>query len=474
MKFTLNRSSLKQAVAGLGKIVSPKCTLPILAGIRFTAGKDSVLLDGTDLDQHATYRAQPVELEGAGTFVVPLTVLKDLTKGKDGEQVGFEADGDNVTLVNPTGSNVVRYPVAGLDPEEWPTNIPTVETMPADGFLQTYRRLLPFASDDSTRYVLNGVYVDVAEKGKCPITMVATDGRRLTACNSMVLPIDKGTIVPTRKFLAWSGLDGEAAVGVRAFKDTAWFGLQIGPWTYATRTVDGTYPNWRQVVPVSLDADGNRVTFTDEDAQALKKILPGFPGHDTQSNAIGLHPCKSGLLTISGRGPDDKKDTVLVLTGGSQLKGKDPTGVDRTFLLEALDAGFRQFTYADSLSPLYAEDGRGGIHVLMPLRLSNDPPKVEAPKTAEAPVTESPADDVSKTEKEEHMPKENDKVQPEPSALDKLTTAYELAKAKIREANQALADVAVAIKDAAREDRQRRAEVENVRAGLAKLQQIKV
>ena len=62
----------------------------------------------------------------------------------------------------------------------------------------------------------------------------------------------------------------------------------------------------------------------------------------------------------------------------------------------------------------------------------------------------------------------------EPTALEKLQASYETAKNKVREAQSALADVAIAIRDAVREDRQRRAEVETVRAGLAKLQSIKV
>ena len=69
------------------------------------------------------------------------------------------------------------------------------------------------------------------------------------------------------------------------------------------------------------------------------------------------------------------------------------------------------------------------------------------------------------------MPPENT---PETTSLEKLQAAYEVAKAKVREASQALADVAYAIKLAAKEDRQRRNEVENVRSGLAKLQAIRV
>jgi len=72
------------------------------------------------------------------------------------------------------------------------------------------------------------------------------------------------------------------------------------------------------------------------------------------------------------------------------------------------------------------------------------------------------------------MPKPEQNKQTQPSALDRVITAYDIARAKVREANQALSEVASAIKDAVKEDKQRRAEVESVRAGLAKLQQIKV
>lgn len=69
---------------------------------------------------------------------------------------------------------------------------------------------------------------------------------------------------------------------------------------------------------------------------------------------------------------------------------------------------------------------------------------------------------------------ENTGKPPEPTALERVLEAYETAKARVREANEALALIASAVKDAVREDKARRQEVESVRSGLAKLQQIKV
>ena len=61
-----------------------------------------------------------------------------------------------------------------------------------------------------------------------------------------------------------------------------------------------------------------------------------------------------------------------------------------------------------------------------------------------------------------------------PGALDRVLEAYELAKSRVREAQDALSMVAAAVKDAVKEDKARRQEVESVRSGLAKLQAIKV
>jgi len=150
------------------------------------------------------------------------------------------------------------------------------------------------------------------------------------------------------------------------------------------------------------------------------------------------------------------------------------------------------------LSPLRSDDNRGGIHVLMPLRLIDEraePQRQEnqvADQPAEAtgaPVPEPSAAPASTAEETPHDAEEagveptkrrrttvTGKAEPttSESALDRAIAACDAARARIREANQALGEATTAVREAVREDKQRRVEVENVRAGLAKLQQIKV
>jgi DNA polymerase III sliding clamp (beta) subunit (PCNA family) len=507
MQITMPRGELKAACGGFTKIVNGKTTLPILGGVRFANNGHGITAQVTDLDQHLRYRFSAAQAQSDGAFVVPLVALKELAKGSDKETVEFETGADNsITVTNHIGSQAIRHPVQGLDPDEWPACPPDVATKPAEGFLETYRRLVPFASTDTSRYVLNSVYVEVADRGEHPVTMVATDGRRLSLWNTMNLPLEKSVIVPTTKFLQWNGLQsGEESLGLRTERPKKEKGkeaelhvlsmtLSVGPWPYDVKAVDGTYPNFRQVVPSDQDA-ANRIVFTDADVAALKKIMPGFPGANTNSAMIALRPGAEGKLVIGGRGADDKDETRLELTGGSRFEGKlQGFGVNAGFLLDALNAGFRTFTAVDELCPLKSEDGRGGTHILMPMRLGTEAVKksepVSTPETgngvAATPEPEAPQGETTTPAQppaaEDHKPKGSRKTMnkenngngttEQGSALDKVLTAVETAKGKLREAASALVEVSDAVKTAHKEGRAQAADLDKARTTLQKLQAI--
>ena len=468
MTLTLTRGELKTAVAGFSKIVNGKShTLPILGCVRFEAGKH-ITAQATDLDQHAHYRFTDSQADGTGVLVIPLQHLKDLAKGADAERIDLQAGADDeITVTNRTGAHVMTQTVTGMPAADWPPCLDEIPVAAADRFLPTYRRCVPFASTDQTRRVLNGIYVDLEGKDNSKATLVATDGRRLTCCNSLTLPLKakNGVIVPVSKFLTWAGLGDDCCIGVGARKTAGWFGLQAGPWTYWVKLVDGTFPNWRQVLPGAGEMD-HQIAFADQDVLAVKKVLPTLPGGD----GVAIVCTADGAVLLTGRNAGDKAETSVALTAGTRYTGKGArVHVNREFLLDALTAGFRNFGFQDTGSPLRSDDGAGGIHVLMPQRTESPvPAQAAAPET---PATPTPAAETPPaTSKEKTMPENT----AEPTALDKMQAAYEIARGKIREASQALTDLAGAIKDAAKEDRARRAEVENVRAGLQKLQAIRV
>ncbi len=499
MKITFPRAELKEAVAGFQKIVNGKSrSVPILGCIRFEAKDGTVTAQATDLDQYLTYTFPQAQSEDSGVFIVPLANLKDLAKGRNEESVEFACAGgkeDPIGVTNHVGEHAVQHNVPGLDPAEWPASPPKPDTRPAAGFLEAFRGMLPFVSNDETRPVLNGVCIEAGADNAC--TLVATDGRRLTCSRPIELPVTRRVVVPASKFLAWSGLGDEARIGLRTDKAekaekvekgtrVAGFALEAGPWDYDTRIIDGTYPNWRQVVPPE-DSLTRRIVFHEDDVNLMRRVLPTFPGGENINIACGA----DGSVTLAGYDRESGGETRLPLKESRHAGPGSRVCVGRVFLQEALDAGFRDFGFAGNHCPLAARTGAGALHVLMPVRMETGTEKPEAqaagetvkaaepaePETVQAPAATNTQQPTPVAVTQPATPKEtrmNQEKSTEPTALEKLQAAYDLARSRVRDAQSALADVAAAIRDAVREDRQRRSEVENVRAGLARLQAIKV
>jgi DNA polymerase III sliding clamp (beta) subunit (PCNA family) len=493
-KFTLPRRGLKDAVAGFGKVVTGRTSLPVLGCARLTAGKTGVTAQVTDLDQVLEYQFGDAQVSGEGVCILPMTSLKDLAKGSKDECIDIETDDPlSISVTNHVGGHSITRVVEGMELDEWPTMLTDIPTQHAESpFLETYRRLTPFASTDETRYTINSVFVEVG-KGETPVTMAATDGRRLAAFNSMELPLTKSIILPVTKFLSWNRL-ADVEIGARDEADQPWFGMKAGAFSYAVKCVDGIYPDFRQVIPAELGE--HLVTFSDGDVDLLKQVLPSFPG-DEEVTLVG----DAGKVTLYGRGPNDAQWTTITLEATAFEGDRVYIGVNRSYLLDALAAGFRDLTIRDELSPLLSRDGKGGTHVLMPMRGIDPEDKGSTPETTavdvevetEAPVAPEAVSEpaavaaevqangmpVAKTETVETKPtrrrtrmtKENEQKNDGP-ALDRVVAACDTARAKVKEVGQALSELAAAIKDTARDQKAQAKDVESARTALAKLQAI--
>lgn len=178
MKITVTRRELKTMTTGFSKIITGRTNLAVLACVRLSNQNGSVSAQATDLDQTACYALDNAAAEGEGAMLVPLDLLRKLSKGTDRESVVLEGDADKITVTNNIGSHAVISAMSTIDPADWPAAGSEISTESAPGFISAYNRLVPFASTDPTRMAICSVYVDT-EGGGDP-AMVATDGRRLT------------------------------------------------------------------------------------------------------------------------------------------------------------------------------------------------------------------------------------------------------------------------------------------------------
>ena len=473
MRIQIPTAELKTAVTGLSKVVNPRAPAPILGCVRLNAEGQAVRLTGTDISQIATYEIAVAEPVSASVSVlIPLDALQAVMKTAQGPNVEIEPGTDAVTIVAEVAGQNIGRRVESPDIADWPELAVPVDTKPVEpGFLSSLRQALTFSSTDDSRPLLKAAFLDVTAKAGHRI--VATDSRRLSVFSCGILPLAESLIVPSTRFLNWAKLEGETQIG--AGKGV--FTLVCGRWSYTAKVVEGQYPRWSQVVPAY---GGDRtLELSPEDAAMLIKALPGLPAYDNSLEAVVLHMDGNAVRVFSRQDSRSPESAVRLESSKHAGKGAFSVGLNREYFRDALQAGFRYWEFQDGVSPLLGrltKDDKASVHVLMPIRtIDHEMQRTEAPATeakpAPVPVQPQPM-------KETTMPKKPDEPQVAttevPTSLDRILSAYELAKDAVRQANTALADVAQCVRDAIKEDRARRKEIADVRAGLARLQAIRV
>lgn len=178
MKTLLNTQTARNAIKFVAAIANKRATLPILSAVH-CAANGHLELTATDLD--VTLRAQcPCSSQTDGATAIPAAALVDICAGNARTAIDCElvTDEKHITTIRAGGMN---RQVNGFAPAEFPPmlNIPEnarVHAFDAAEFIAALKAVALAESTDETRYVLNGVCVDISEEG---ISLVATDGRRM-------------------------------------------------------------------------------------------------------------------------------------------------------------------------------------------------------------------------------------------------------------------------------------------------------
>jgi DNA polymerase III sliding clamp (beta) subunit (PCNA family) len=486
-------AELKPALMGLGKVVARRVTLPVISTIRIDRDNDGgITLSATDLDAFVSARLSGSEADQPGTVLVPFTALNNIAKACRGDDaLHISPDSKNhVSIRYPIGNQSAAQRVESFPVEEWPP-IPGVDgnLIPVPASMRSaLLEAMQCASTDTTRYILQGAYIDVSDK-KCH-SVVGTDGRHLYASNSFHLALGDSVIVPDHKFLAWRGFaeDGDWSLQLAATKRSPWLRLNSGHWSFIAKPLEGNYPAWRQVLP-GKDANKSSVIFPEDIAPVIEAVEK-MPDPEKISHAIGLR-LERGKLTLLGRNTGDEKFTEVDIDDAT-IKGEPVTILlDRNFLIKALRFGLRELQINDPLSAMrFVAEGRQ--MVVMPVRPDPGPANTK-PVPAKSPEPATPQPEVQPTSEaapaaapepsteRNTMPttttngsKTNGAESAEKPALETAIAQVEILRGDFRNALAGLNKLSEALKSAQREQKAGEREVQTVRTALGKLQSVRI
>lgn len=465
----------KLALQGLGKIINKRASLPVLSAIRVEREANRLSLQVTDLDRFLTHRS---DSPGSDTrILVPFEPLQQAVKDADRDSIVrvTHRDGSEVVIESVVAGQQVsqRHTTPAL--KEWPT-MPriTVDSDPVDEKFQVaLRQALDCSSRDDSRHILRGACLDTTSKGDY---VVGTDGRHLFAANSFRFPHRLPVIIPAHKFLTWKGFaeDGGWRLGIQTGKDPeeiANIVLQSPRWTCVTRPIEGSYPNWRQVVP-----QGNAQTtihLADESIVWFKSTLPKLPVADPYTKSL-LFTAIGQQLHIRCNAADGGVDLAVP---GAEVVGSDVAiALNRDMVLKALKFGFTTLAINEPLDPVkFTAPGRQMI--IMPVRQTSSARTATSSRTAATQLPPSNRINKSNTQpSNERKPMSATPTQPQAA---KAATQLPIGKVEelrnqLREINSGLGEVLRALKDAAKEQRTTEREVNTIRNRLRSLQSVEI
>jgi DNA polymerase-3 subunit beta len=364
MEVHVDRDAFIRGLQMAHNVVEPRQTLPVLANVLLEAQGESLRMTATDLEVSVRVTG-PAKVVKPGTITISARKLMEIVKELPAAPLALKVLENAWVALRCGGAS---YRLVGLTPEEFPAVGEGASTgwLTLDG--KVLREMLgqtTFAvSHDESRYALNGVLFAVHDK---ELRMVATDGHRL-ALAVRQLPVGGAAvsgIVPRKAVQEVARIVGSGEEVQIAISDNQ-FMLRMPNVLLMARLIEGTFPNYEQVVP---RAHPHRVTVSRAALTAALRRVSVLSEERTKPVRFLFSP---GMLKLTANSPDYGEAEEQV---EAQFAGEEITiGFNSRYVLDALGAQAGEqvlIEMKDGLSPgvFKSFEDEGTLCVIMPMRI---------------------------------------------------------------------------------------------------------
>ncbi|MEW6714886.1 MAG: DNA polymerase III subunit beta [Nitrospirota bacterium] len=369
MKLKIEKIEIQAALQSIQGIVDKKTTMPILSHFLLKVGKTASLL-ATDLDI-ALKGPIDAEIIEKGSLCIPARKLFEIAREVEGD-ILIESQENNWLKVT---SGKSTFKLMGLPEAEYPAlpEIPAGQEelkINAEILREMIEKTIYATGESDTRYTLNGLLMHfIPKKKNIELKVVGTDGHRLSMVTKNIdgtLSEEKKLILPKKAAMELRRLLEGASGSISLSLDKNHIFFVIDSLVLTSRLIEGTYPNYEQVIPkdnekqVTLD----KTTFL----KALKRI--SIMSRE-RTNAVRFD-LESGKVTLSSINPDvgEAREEMA-----AQYKGDDISiGYNARYLIDAvqsMDGESMKIELQEPLSPslLLEAEEKGCKCVIMPMRV---------------------------------------------------------------------------------------------------------
>jgi DNA polymerase-3 subunit beta len=369
MKLSLSSAQLLNQLQTATRVASTRSAVQALSGIMISAQPDSTPeLLATDMEIGLRV---PLEADVArpGSALLPARLLLDVARSLSAETLTLElrsAEQDVELICGPT-----TFHLRTLRAEDFPTlpqpSPETRVTLPTAAFVETISRVARSASRDETRPVLTGILMSAAGQ---ELRMVATDSYRLSVKETALESALQGSLeanVPARALQELVRIAQQTpadSLAVSVGQNQVIF--ELGDIVLSSRLIDGQFPNYRQLLPESVEHELRLASAELTDVVRRISLL-------AQKNAPLRLSFGEGTLTVSAQTPDvgEASEAIPVPFHGEPFE----IGFNPEFLRDGLESIDSDELILKLISPLRpglieAPDTGDFVYLIMPIRLN--------------------------------------------------------------------------------------------------------
>ncbi len=370
MKFTCTKENFLQGIQAVSSITGKQVHLPILNNILLLAEPTGLKAIGTNLELSivATIRGK---VEIAGTFTVPAKMLVEYISLLPNE-AHIDCELDGVELILKSGRQ--RTKMKGAPATDFPA-VPPVEknnelVFPADRLKRALQRVLMSVSHSEVRPELQGVLLFSENTDQLRATLASTDSYRLSEVHVELLnqsSVAVRVIIPQKAAQEIHRLLPNSNEPTALVLGEGQISCVIGDVHLVSRLIDGTYPDYRQIIPKTWNTE---LKAPVEETLKAIKAASLFATQGVSAVSLELKPA-SEILNITSASTQAGEHSADISVEGVGVDNK--VILNHRFLVDGLlsvddERVILKVVNSESPCLLQPEKTDDYLYIIMPIR----------------------------------------------------------------------------------------------------------
>ena len=368
MKFTSTKENLIAGINTVQKAISSKNAVPVLTGIHLKAVDNHLIFTATNLEIGITCK-QPVQVLEEGEAVVPAHFFAEIVRRLPSTNLMFTYDDATVSMK-------IEYNQAETNMKCWRGEEFPGITEIQDGnmihinplvFKDMVKQASFCANISDSRPIFTGALMEI---NGSDLTMVSTDSHRLAIKNCKIDNLTQknfNVIVPVKSLTEISRISKDDPEEVMTIQcNSKQISFESGNVRMISRLIDGSFPNYRQVIPqdYQLFLKAKKKTLL-ESIERASLFVPERDG----SSVLSLHMENSNMNISSKSEYGNVEENIPVYMEGNALS----ILFNAKYLLDALktmDFDDLDIKMGGALSPAVFRplNDESFLYLLLPLR----------------------------------------------------------------------------------------------------------